>query len=51
MGRSHLDHLSRLDCLELPPNGQGIAALTMLNIMEQFPLGDMGTKREERCTL
>jgi gamma-glutamyltranspeptidase/glutathione hydrolase len=24
---------------ELPPNGQGIAALTMLNIMEQFPLG------------
>jgi gamma-glutamyltranspeptidase / glutathione hydrolase len=24
---------------ELPPNEQGIAALTMLNIMEQFPLG------------
>jgi gamma-glutamyltranspeptidase / glutathione hydrolase len=24
---------------ELPPNGQGIGALTMLNIMEQFPLG------------
>jgi gamma-glutamyltranspeptidase/glutathione hydrolase len=24
---------------ELPPNGQGIAALTMLNIIEQFPLG------------
>ena len=24
---------------ELPPNGQGIAALSMLNIMEQFPLG------------
>jgi gamma-glutamyltranspeptidase / glutathione hydrolase len=23
---------------ELPPNGQGIAALSMLNIMEQFPL-------------
>ncbi len=27
---------------ELPPNGQGIAALEMLNIMEGFPLGAMG---------
>jgi gamma-glutamyltranspeptidase/glutathione hydrolase len=27
---------------ELPPNGQGIAALEMLNIMETFPLGAMG---------
>jgi gamma-glutamyltranspeptidase/glutathione hydrolase len=27
---------------ELPPNGQGIAALEMLNIMECFALGDMG---------
>ena len=27
---------------ELPPNGQGIAALEMLNIMEQFSLSDAG---------
>jgi gamma-glutamyltranspeptidase/glutathione hydrolase len=27
---------------ELPPNGQGIGALIMLNLMEQFPLSDYG---------
>ncbi len=27
---------------ELPPNGQGIAALTMLNLLEQFPVGSFG---------
>jgi gamma-glutamyltranspeptidase/glutathione hydrolase len=27
---------------ELPPNGQGVAALEMLNIMETFPIGKFG---------
>ncbi|MFN8006496.1 MAG: gamma-glutamyltransferase [Terriglobia bacterium] len=28
---------------ELPPNGQGVAVLIMLNLMEQFPLKDYGS--------
>jgi gamma-glutamyltranspeptidase/glutathione hydrolase len=28
------------DVFELPPNTQGVAALAMLNLMEQFPLGE-----------
>jgi gamma-glutamyltranspeptidase/glutathione hydrolase len=27
---------------EIPPQGQGIAALMMLDLMEQFPLGELG---------
>jgi len=30
------------EIFELPPNGQGVAALSMLNIMENFPLSEYG---------
>ena len=32
---------------ELPPNGQGIGALEMLNLMEQFPLSKLGAASAE----
>lgn len=32
---------------EIPPNGQGIAALMMLNIMEQFPFAEYGDNSVE----
>jgi gamma-glutamyltranspeptidase/glutathione hydrolase len=32
---------------EIPPNGQGIAALEMLNIMEKFPLAQFGHNSSE----
>ena len=35
------------DVYELPPNGQGLAVLQMLNLLERFPLGDYGLDRAE----
>jgi gamma-glutamyltranspeptidase/glutathione hydrolase len=36
---------------ELPPNGQGMATLEMLNIMERFPLGQMDPSGSEALHL
>ncbi len=36
------------DVYEIPPNGAGIAALMMLNIMETFPVGTPGLHSAER---
>ncbi len=35
------------DVYELPPNGQGIAALQMLQILEEYDLASMGSNSEE----
>ena len=39
-----------LDIVELPPNGQGMIALILLNIMEQFDLTKLDANGPERCT-
>jgi gamma-glutamyltranspeptidase/glutathione hydrolase len=39
------------DVWELPPNGQGIAALEMLNVLEQHPIGQLGHNSAEHLHL
>ena len=39
------------DIWELPPNGQGIAALQMLNILENFDLASMGSNSADQLHL
>jgi gamma-glutamyltranspeptidase/glutathione hydrolase len=40
-----------LDLLELPPNGQGLTALVLLNILERFDLGALDPAGAERFHL
>jgi gamma-glutamyltranspeptidase/glutathione hydrolase len=40
-----------LDVVELPPNGQGLAALVMLNILERFDMGALDADGAERLHL
>ena len=40
-----------LDLVELPPNGQGLTALVLLNILEQFDLGALDAMSPERFHL
>ncbi len=39
------------DVWELPPNGQGIAALQILNLLEHFDIGSMGPNSAEQLHL
>jgi gamma-glutamyltranspeptidase/glutathione hydrolase len=47
MGRSGVDDYRGYDVFELPPNGQGIATLQILNILEGFDLKSMGRNSAE----
>ncbi len=40
-----------LDVLELPPNGQGLTALVMLNILENFDMKSLEALGPERFHL
>jgi gamma-glutamyltranspeptidase / glutathione hydrolase len=40
-----------LDVVELPPNGQGVAALVLLNILERFEMGKLDPAGDERFHL